>query len=83
MSYARFGADSDVYVYLSVHGDFQCCACQLKGSSQSFTTTDAIIAHLRDHIDAGYEVPTRTIARLEAEREENDAWIATGAPFDA
>ena len=84
MSYARFGDDSDVYVYLDVAGELRCCACRfLTGcESRGFRTTADLIAHLYAHQDAGHAVPADTFTELEARREENDAWIAAGAPDD-
>jgi hypothetical protein len=89
MSYARFGCeDSDVYVYLDCNRYLCCCACALNETapnalcppSSRFLTTDALLAHLRDHAAAGHNVPTSTVADLERDRDENDAWILAGAP---
>ncbi len=75
MSYARFGWDgSDVYVYLHVGGYLCCCACSLTDDWRH-TSTDAMIAHLREHIAAGDTVPADVIPALDADREENDAFI--------
>ena len=76
MSYARFGWEgSDVYVFLSVDGCLECCACSLNPESECFDSTDAMLAHLREHVAAGDTVPEHTFARLEENREENDAHI--------
>ena len=78
MSYARFGWEgSDVYVYLGSSG-LECCGCTLSPRSQSFTTTEALIAHLREHERAGHTVPADTISELRADERGNDLFIATG-----
>lgn len=41
-----------------------------------FTTTDALIEHLRRHVVAGHTVPKNVIPELEADRQENEAFIA-------
>jgi hypothetical protein len=78
MSYARFGWDgSDVYVYLCVDGHLECCACLLS-TDWKHRSTDDMIAHLRTHQAAGHTVPPHVIPKLEANRDENDAFIAAG-----
>ena len=79
MSYARFVEGSDVYVFLACNGHLECCGCALKSDGR-FLTTDAMIAHLREHEAAGHDVPDHIYPDLEADREENDAWIAEAAP---
>lgn len=78
MSYARFSDDSSVYVYLDCGGSLRCCGCSLEGRSGEwdYDTTDAILAHLQEHIHAGDRVPAYCIDGLKARREENDAYIA-------
>ena len=80
MSYARFGwGGSNVYVFLDVGGYLRCCACwltQFTDPDPRFTTTAAMVDHLREHVVAGHMVPDETIADLLADAEENDAWIA-------
>lgn len=78
MSYARWGQhDSDVYVFLSTSGKLECCGCSLS-DEWTYDSTDAMIAHLREHQAAGDHVPADCIARLEEKREDNDAFIAAG-----
>jgi hypothetical protein len=69
---------SDVYVFLSVGGFLECCSCRLLTDWQSFSAaaTAAMLAHLREHIAAGHVVPPDTISAIEADRVENDAFIA-------
>lgn len=78
MSYARFGDESDVYVYSHCDGSLQCCACRITGmgGKWAYDTTDEILAHLEKHIARGDKVPDYCIEGLKAEREENDAFIA-------
>ena len=72
MSYARWSEDSDVYVFLSVDRQFECCACSL---GEIHADTAAIVAHLEAHIAAGHQVPADTIDRLRADAAVNDAWL--------
>jgi hypothetical protein len=75
MSYARFGWDnSDVYVFMSVGGWLECCACVLAhGDWESFraSDTDTMIAHLKKHISVKHHVPEYVFERLVAEDREN------------
>lgn len=73
MSYCRF-IEADVYVYASCDGPLVCCACSLSKTWEHYSTA-AIVAHLKDHIDAGDYVPDHVIPALEADREENDQFI--------
>lgn len=76
MSYARFGADSDVYIFVAIDG-ICCCGCS-KSGSQTFPTTAAAIAHLHEHIAQGDIVPDDVIPALLADATENDYFIANG-----
>jgi len=68
VSYVRWGPDSDVYVYDSVRGGTDCCACNLNGGRTYNTTTHAaMIRHLRRHQDAGDQVPDDAIDALAEE----------------
>lgn len=55
MSYARFGSDSDVYVFASIDGYVSCCGCIL-GDRGDFHSPEEIVAHLREHVAAGHKV---------------------------
>lgn len=70
MSYARFGDDSDVYVYMGRDG-LCCCACR-RGENRKHLSTDDMINHLREHVAAGDTVPDDVIPDLEADREDNE-----------
>lgn len=67
MSYCRFG-EADVYVYPSVMGGIECCACRLnQGESQNLPLRSQMIEHLHEHQIAGHHVPARVFQRLERE----------------
>lgn len=78
MAYARFGRDSDVYVFLSTQGGLECCRCDLLGESASYIakTTPEMLTHHEQHRARGHRVPEDCIADLEADAVENDADIA-------
>ncbi len=57
MAYARFSAESDVYVYDDVDGFIRCCGCALDDDFQCDTWPE-MEAHLRRH-EAGHAVPAR------------------------
>jgi hypothetical protein len=61
MSYARFGWDGDVYVFMSVSGWLECCACFLNHGElwESFQASDTqtMIDHLKKHELSGHDVP--------------------------
>jgi len=79
MSYVRLGENgSDVYVYDSALGGFECCACKLD-ATVAFLTRSGMIAHLQEHIAAGHVVPAYAIERLQEEIEtEGDEWEPVG-----
>lgn len=56
MSYARFGDDSDVYVYADVGGYVACCGCIL-GDKWDFHSPAEIVSHLQEHVSVGHKVP--------------------------
>jgi hypothetical protein len=80
MSYCRFGPESDLYVYLDCAGYLCCCACQLDGHPTAFQTTEALIDHVREHIQIGHKVPPDLIDKLTIDAEETDKWIAEFDP---
>jgi hypothetical protein len=72
MAYARFSHDSDVYVFHSFHGTFECAGCSLtKSGDRGFVTTVAaeMLRHMEQHIEAGELVPSTAIERLCEEGE--------------
>lgn len=65
MSYCRFG-DGDLYVYADVGGYICCCACFLdpNGKDAQLYTAAEAIAHVQEHINAGWSVPDDVIPAL-------------------
>lgn len=73
MSYCRFSEHSDVYVFLSDNGGWECCRCCFESRPgeavfKKFPTIEGIIAHLREHKAAGHKVPDEAIEELKFER---------------
>ena len=68
MAYARFGGDSDVYVYQS--DTWECSGCRINHEeTQVFTTLKDLLEHLKDHEKAGHKVPEDCFARIDHERQ--------------
>ena len=66
MSYARWGPDSDVYVYES--DGWECCGCELiHHGTDCFATLSALSDHLKEHEKAGHKVPQDCWDRIEYE----------------
>jgi hypothetical protein len=74
MSYARFAAESDVYVFLAVGGHLECCGCAL-GGEECFYSTAEMLAHLDAHRVVGHDVPDYCTDRLRENQKQNDAFI--------
>jgi len=68
VSYARFSADSDVYVYHDYMHHLCCCACRL-AVHYSTQSTAEMLSHLGDHVLAGHRVPEDCITALRDEGE--------------
>ena len=71
MAYARWGGVSDVYVYDTV-GGMVCCGCRMEDSGYGPTSKVEMLAHMKDHIEAGHTVPSSCIERLELEISEEE-----------
>lgn len=74
MSICRFG-EADVYVFYDIAGGITCCACSLQKkdwSSFNCATNDEMIAHLKQHVEAGDYVPQHAFDRLEEDKEDPD-----------
>jgi len=69
VAYARFGEDSDVYVFPNPQGRLECCDCDL-GGVREFDSTQAMIDHLAEHRAAGHKVPDYIEPELIAENDE-------------
>lgn len=77
MDYCRFGRDSDVYLYESTSGGWECCRCPLKSvpgaaESEAFNSIEDVIAHMHAHSKVGHRVPDKVFEDLEMERERLD-----------
>lgn len=72
MSYCRFSAESDVYVFGTFEGTYECCACSLSKHWEHETASD-MIAHLEAHMAAGHQVPQYAIDRLQEDRLREEA----------
>jgi hypothetical protein len=69
---------SDVYVY---EGDgLVCSGCLLDGENHEYFTTAEMVAHLRQHEQAGHLVPSTLIPALLVGAESTDADLAEKAP---
>jgi hypothetical protein len=75
VSYARFGKESDVYVYLDIDGYLCCCGCRLEDPAWPHYSTESMLLHLAEHERQGDMVPASCIEGLKSEAEENDQWI--------
>jgi hypothetical protein len=65
MSFARFGPESDVYVYAHVGGFVQCCGCLLGdflGDDWDYHSAADVVAHMQEHVDAGHRVPQHLLS---------------------
>lgn len=67
MSYARYGRDSDVYVFQTMSG-FECCGCSLfpDGNFDCLGRAE-MIGHLISHRNSGDQVPEEALERLRNE----------------
>lgn len=75
MSYARWGADSDVYVFVSVYGGIECCGCKMGDGSPIFDTSREILDHLEEHRNKQHLVPDYLIDSLIADYPNLDEMI--------
>lgn len=73
MSYCRF-LEGDVYVFMSVSGWLECCACLLDAEemhSLQFYSTQDMLEHLDAHRAANHHVPDHVYEDLKADDEAN------------
>lgn len=87
MPYAKWGPDSDVFLFSGVAAPpdddvhvIVCCGCLLArddpddwlmSPSFDFKTREGILSHLRVHLDAGHIVPESAVERI-----RSDDWLA-------
>ena len=69
MSYARFSDESDVYLFMCVCGELDCCGCKLQAGKVSFASTEGMLEHLAEHRAAGHLVP----GTVDQELRDDDA----------
>ena len=69
MSYCRSGKDSDVYMFASIRGGWECCGCHLEKDLPiiHFKTRREALDHLYFHRQRGQKVPRSAIHRFKAE----------------
>jgi hypothetical protein len=65
MSFARFGPNSDVYVYEDTNGGFTCERCPGRGQQHHCETAAEMLAHLLAHRAKGDRVPDDAIAEIQ------------------
>ena len=72
MAYSRF-IDSDIYIYAHVGGWIECAACWLNERSDEYSLLSMseeihddghLIAHVREHIKAGHDVPESLLDQI-------------------
>ena len=67
MAYARFGRESDLYVYEQADG-IVCLRCKLNESGTTITTTRSeMLRHREEHRRAGDKVPEHAFDELRAD----------------
>lgn len=69
MSYVRWSAESDIYIFDHVDGGIECHGCPLvkhdaAGRHYRAETTDEMVEHCKTHIDAGHRVPVWLLGAL-------------------
>lgn len=82
MSYARFGEESDVYIFEHVAGYIQCCGCRLVELDEkeifgfaNLNTAREALQHLNDHVLEGDKVNAETFRLIREEHPDLDAQI--------
>jgi len=82
MSYSRFGANSDTYIFEHNDGFIECCGCGLteptSGEDVGFAklnTAREALEHAKKHLDVGDMVPDKVFTRIREEHPDLDAQI--------
>jgi hypothetical protein len=72
VAYARWGSDSDVYLWPGGLG-YECSLCYLQPHRRVWSgeTPEEALAHLKEHLAAGHKVPVYAVRELEEECEED------------
>ena len=71
MAFARFTADSDVYVYEDSRGGFTCERCPGIGHSFRCETVGEMVLHLLEHRSRGDRVPDEALQESRAESDSS------------
>jgi len=69
MAYARFGSDSDVYVYADTSGGYTCERCPAIGQAFHCSSATEMVTHLLAHRAKGQLVPDDAIGDLQREMD--------------
>jgi hypothetical protein len=77
MTYCRWTADSDVYLYRSTRGIYICCDCSVARAGVSMFTPEDVLVHLQVHRDHGERVPESAFDRIRVESERGELEEAT------
>ena len=81
MAYTRF-TNSDIYIYPSVQGHIECCACWLNEDKNQYslfignvkiTNDDQLRAHLEAHAKEGHDMPERLLQEILADPDRYGA----------
>lgn len=56
MAYARFGADSEVYLFDTAYG-YECCYCAFDSDGYRTSDVEDFLRHVARHRLAGHRVP--------------------------
>ena len=72
MAYARFGRDSDVYVYQDTRGGYTCERCPEVGSQFRCNTSAEMVSHLLGHLAKGHKVPSDAVEELRQEKDDQE-----------
>lgn len=71
MSFCRFSANCDLYMYKNRHGGVWCIACSINnGIDIVLPDKTTAIEHINHHIEKGDNVPGKLIKIIEDRNEE-------------
>jgi hypothetical protein len=69
MSFCRWDADCNLYIFENMESQYECCACIANGGNTwECGTREEMIKHVREHIRLGHKVPDWVIPGLEEGR---------------
>lgn len=85
MSFSRFSSNCDVYTFISLRSEYECCGCILRdpyafvdgkrvrfglSGSEWCNNATELVEHLRAHQSAGHKVPEVVIAAILEDTDE-------------